>query len=78
MERQGGKAKAYGVRVLQSILPETQHYPGIASLDKETDRVRRIEGQRSRVLQNRSWKILGHRCLITVAFESHEALLNEI
>ena len=44
MERQGEKAKPYGVRVLQSILPETKHYPGIASLNKETDRVRWIEG----------------------------------
>ena len=78
MVRQGGKTKSYGVRVLQSILPETKPYPGIASLNEETDRVRRIEGQRSRVLQNRTWKILGHRCHITVAFESRETLLNEI
>ena len=78
MVRQGGKAKSYGVCVLQSILPETKHYLGITSLNKETDRVRRIEGQRSRVLQNRTWKILGHRCHITDAFESRKTVLNEI
>ena len=78
MARQGSKAKPYRVRVLQSILPETKPYPGIASFNEETDRVRWIEGQRSRVLQNRTWKILGHRCHITAAFESRETLLNEI
>ena len=78
MVRHGRIAKPYGVCVLQSIFPETKHYPDIASLNKETDRVRRIEGQSSRVLQNCSWKILGLRCHITVAFESRQTLLNEI